>query len=289
MDHKGERVDIKIIDIVTFEHINRYLFAENFVSNKVVLDIACGTGYGSYFLSNKAKYVYAIDINAEVIETNKKKYIKDNLEFVSANAESIPLQDKSIDVVISYETIEHLNNPQSFLSEVKRVLKDSGLLVISTPNKKMSEINNIQNPFHVKEFYREEFCNLISSYFKFQQLLYQFSNVNLIMPAEKENLSFKITDVNIDKILKEEVIKPNPFEVVEDYFIIVASDIDLQQLNTQYSLNMNLCIKYHLLQKDELINRIYKSYNYKIGFYITYPIKKLLHILKIKSYPEFQK
>ena len=105
------------------EHSLRYLFASQFVKSKTVLDAACGTGYGtSMMLDAGAKKVVGIDNSVETIEYCKKNYKKDNLEFQTEDCEKINL-DAIFDVVISFETIEHLKNQDAFVSEVKRIKK----------------------------------------------------------------------------------------------------------------------------------------------------------------------
>ena len=112
------------------EHYQRYRFAAAFVEGKKVLDAACGEGYGSSILSEKAKEVTGLDISAETVENANKKYEKDNLSFRAGSVESLPFEDDSFDVVISYETIEHVTGEiqESFLKEIRRVLKPAFLL-----------------------------------------------------------------------------------------------------------------------------------------------------------------
>ena len=131
------------------EHSIRYLFASQFTSSKTVLDAACGSGYGSAILSESgAQKEVGIDHSLEAIEYCEKNFKKANLEFKKQNCEKITL-DTMFDVVISFETIEHLKNQDNFLTEIKRVLKDDGLFIVSTPN---TDNYPSGNPFHNKEF-----------------------------------------------------------------------------------------------------------------------------------------
>lgn len=153
------------------EHVARYIFASQFVKGKAVLDIACGVGYGANLFSNKgASKVFGVDISKEAIDYAKEKYGKKNIGFVLGDAEKIPLPDNSVDVVVSFETIEHLKNYQSFLKEIKRVLRKDGLAIISTPNKETYPPGNI---FHIKEFSLEEFETMLQSHFKKIVFFYQ--------------------------------------------------------------------------------------------------------------------
>ena len=150
------------------EHINRYVFASRFIKNKIVLDVACGTGYGSdYLIKNGAKKVIGVDISDDAINYVKNAYEKQNLIFMQGSATNLPFQDESFDIIVSFETIEHLKEYEKFLIGCRMVLKDGGLFICSTPNKRISSPHTEKplNPFHVKEFYHEEFYELLNEYF----------------------------------------------------------------------------------------------------------------------------
>src|SRR5690349_4921310 len=114
----GERLETNIHSQVTAEHLHRYALAMEYVQDKTVLDIACGEGYGSNLLAQKAKSVVGVDIDKFIVSEAKNKYRKSNLSFLEGSA---PLDDQSIDVVVSFETLEHTSNHEQFLSEIKRV------------------------------------------------------------------------------------------------------------------------------------------------------------------------
>lgn len=172
LDNDGERM-IPEFHQGTFiygEHIVRYGAAKKLAKNKVVLDIACGSGYGSNLLSHEAKKVYGVDVSAKAVKYAKNKFSNTNIEFLVGDAENIPLHDNSVDLVITFETIEHIKNYRKFMAEMKRVLKDDGLAIISTPNDtEFSEGNH----FHLHEFEHEELVKLISEYFKNQKEYFQ--------------------------------------------------------------------------------------------------------------------
>lgn len=168
MESTGERFMPEWKGIIELEHLNRYYFVVNQIDlkNKVVLDIASGEGYGSDILSRYAQSVTGVDISNESVEHAKNKYIKDNLKYVQGDAAKIPLEDDSIDVVVSFETIEHHDKHTEMMQEIKRVLKADGILIISSPDKYYySDVPNIKNEFHVKELYSDEFKQLISASF----------------------------------------------------------------------------------------------------------------------------
>ncbi|MBA7625849.1 Ubiquinone biosynthesis O-methyltransferase [subsurface metagenome] len=150
------------------EHISRYVFASRFTRDKVVLDVACGAGYGSMFLAERdAQKVVAGDISRDAIEYARAHYRSHNLEVVRLDAAKLPFCDNSLDVIVSFETIEHLKEYENFLSECKRALKDKGLFICSTPNKEIHSPRT-QKPssiYHVKEFYIGEFYELLDKHF----------------------------------------------------------------------------------------------------------------------------
>ena len=102
---------------------------------KRVLDIACGEGYGANLLAFVASKVIGVDLDAGTIAHAKAKYRRRNLHFVQGSCTEIPCEDHSIDLVASFETIEHISEHDAFLSEIKRVLAPGGILVISSPHK----------------------------------------------------------------------------------------------------------------------------------------------------------
>jgi glycosyltransferase involved in cell wall biosynthesis/SAM-dependent methyltransferase len=162
----GERFIPGIDGDIELEHFHRYAIARELSSGKVVLDIACGEGYGSAILAMEAQRVVGVDIAKDVIRNASEKYSKSNLTFKVGSCTEIPLEDSSVDLVVCFETIEHHNMHREMIEEIKRVLLPDGILIISSPDKyEYSDKPNFSNPFHVKEIYRNEFINLINEYF----------------------------------------------------------------------------------------------------------------------------
>lgn len=163
------------------EHFQRYRWASQLVKDKVVLDAACGEGYGSNILAQSAKDVLGLDIDQETVEWAKNKYRdRRNLKFMQGSIAKLPIEDSSIDVVVSFETIEHVDAEiqRCYLQEIKRILKPEGFLVMSTPNKSIySDKYMYHNEFHVKEFYHDEYLDFICSQFCNVKLYHQFFEV----------------------------------------------------------------------------------------------------------------
>lgn len=165
LDYTGERmVPENTPDLTFWEHIYRYRFATRFVEGKRVLDIACGEGYGTAaLLQAGASSIIGVDISPEVCDHAHRKY---DVKTLVGDATSIPLADDSVDIVISFETIEHLEEPQRFVDECARVLAPGGVAVISTPNTEIFQASIVDNPFHVSEMSKEDFVKLLKTRFE---------------------------------------------------------------------------------------------------------------------------
>jgi SAM-dependent methyltransferase len=149
---------------VFWEHIYRYRFALQFVRGRRVLDIACGEGYGSAaLLRGGAKSVIGVDISLEACDHAARRY---GIETKPGDATAIPLPDNSVDLVVSFETIEHVPKPELFLDECRRVLRPGGTIVISTPNRQMFQEVSHDNKFHCSELEVDEFARMLGSRFK---------------------------------------------------------------------------------------------------------------------------
>jgi len=166
-----------------FDHLGRYHFAKQFSKDKVILDLACGEGYGTNILAHEAKKVIGIDISQETVNFAKGKYAHINLEFILGNGREIPVEGKEIfDLICSFETLEHLNEDDQVLmiNEFERLLKPDGLLIISTPNHHYTHnILKYDNPHHYKELGFNEFGELLSAKFSYRAFFGQrnyFSN-----------------------------------------------------------------------------------------------------------------
>jgi len=149
------------------EHWHRYHFAARWCEGKRVVDVACGEGYGSALLARGAAHVTGVDIAPEAIEHAKKSYaLLANAQFVCAPCTALPLADASLDVAVSFETLEHIAEQDEFVAELARVLKPDGVLVLSCPNKlEYSDKRSFANEFHVKELYRDELAALVGARF----------------------------------------------------------------------------------------------------------------------------
>lgn len=166
LEYTGERMVPEAADRFTFwEHVYRYAFACRFVAGKKVLDIACGEGYGAAaLLKAGAETVVGVDVSNEACIHARERY---GIDTRTGNAEDIPMPDASVNVVVSFETIEHVPEPLRFLRECARVLAVGGTLIISTPNKDVySGSGTTPNPFHRSEMTEKEFVAALSEKFR---------------------------------------------------------------------------------------------------------------------------
>ena len=152
---------------IWIEHWHRYHFASRWAADRRVLDIACGEGYGSALLARSAGHVTGVDVSTQAIEHAKRAYAGlGNVEFKVGSCTAIPIADASVDVAISFETVEHIREQEEFMAELARVLKPDGVVVLSCPNKaEYTDKRRTENEFHVKELYREELAALVRARF----------------------------------------------------------------------------------------------------------------------------
>jgi len=152
---------------IWMEHWHRYHFAARWAAGRAVLDVACGEGYGAALLAGRAARVTGVDVSDQAIEHARRTYgDRANLDFVRASCARLPLADASVDVAVSFETLEHIEAQREFLDELARVLKPAGVLVLSCPNKvEYTEERAYTNEFHVRELYRAELEALVAGRF----------------------------------------------------------------------------------------------------------------------------
>lgn len=149
------------------EHIARYKFATSYVKGKSVLDIASGTGYGTRILKDAgATYVNGIDIDKKAVDYAIENYGTDGLDFSIDDAQTF-FDNKKYDVITSFETIEHVEYYGKTLRNFHSMLKDDGVLIISTPNRLVTSphaksINDKPSiPAHIFEFVIDEFVSAL--------------------------------------------------------------------------------------------------------------------------------
>ncbi len=155
------------------EHIARYDWAAGFVLNKSVLDIACGTGFGSYTLAAAgAEHVLGCDLDDETIQYAALRHAHPRLVFQQEDAEKF-IPSEKFDVITSFETIEHLHQPEEFLKNIRQAMDAGSDLFISTPISERSINLKPDNIFHVREWGFNSFQEMLAKEFAIQQVYLQ--------------------------------------------------------------------------------------------------------------------
>ncbi len=265
----GERLETFIVNETMIEHLHRYALAKKLVENLTVLDIASGEGYGSYLLSQNAKTVVGVDIDKTTVQKAKQKYISSNLSYLQGNTNAIPSKDNTFDIIVSFETIEHHNQHEEMILEIKRVLKPNGILIISTPDKRQySDIPNYKNPFHVKELYEKEFKNLIKNHFTNHFFLHQQPIFGSLIFSEKETSNWNKFEGSYQRIESSACNTGT-------YIIAIASNATLQNISFDNSFWSDKKI---LFENEN--NNIRQSIRYKLGDFLLKPFSPFINFLK---------
>ncbi len=274
----GERYVPELSGDIELEHFHRYLLAKQVVAGKTVLDIASGEGYGSAMLAQTAQKVIGVDISQEAVSHAQAKYQAKNLEFRLGSCSAIPLADDSVDVVVSFETIEHHAEHEAMMLEIKRVLRTDGALVISCPDKlENSDKPGSNNPHHVKELYRDEFNKLLDSHFKSHSIYGQrvvYGSAIFCEDGMAPTRNYDLSDDTISPICGV------PHAV---YLLAVASDTDLPVLNSgilEHSIKdsdfVRLLIAKFADERDAIYTSIYSSRSWRL----TRPLRFLARLIR---------
>lgn len=274
----GERLETNYYDDVAVEHLHRYAFALEYTRGKHVLDLASGEGYGSNLIASVSNSVIGVDISQEAVKHAQKKYQRPNLKFLQGSADKVPLESCSVDVVTSFETLEHHDKHEEMMMEIKRVLKPNGILIMSSPDKlNYSDIPNQKNPYHVKELYESEFKELIGKYFKNHKFLNQkMIYTSLLIP---DILSASFTEYMGDHLSVTSHCK------LQDalYNLCLASDGLLDDVGIScFDGGQALNFLFDSRLKD-LEFKMKQSFSYKLGWSLIEPfrfLRKLLHFNK---------
>jgi len=171
----NERVKTAHVPVIE-EHLLRYDFACRFAAGQIVLDAACGTGFGAKMLEEAgALEVCAVDIDEASLNTARSAYAGERVRFVRADIRQLPLPAESFDLAVSFETIEHIPQGRDWIREAARVLKPGGLMLISTPNREATNpglyLEELPaNPFHFYEYSTTEFVGELLTEFDVLEL-----------------------------------------------------------------------------------------------------------------------
>lgn len=160
-------------------HIKRYAYVSSFIENKLVCSVACGTGYGEKFMAENGKpaSIKAFDVDRAALDYAQKNNSHDLIAFSHMDSFDDLVPKESVDVFLSLETVEHINEDEEFVNKIWLSLKPGGIAIISTPNKAFSYKNlwsrKPLNEYHVREYTKDSFIKLIKNRFNEIELLGQ--------------------------------------------------------------------------------------------------------------------
>ncbi|MBP6942668.1 MAG: class I SAM-dependent methyltransferase [Candidatus Buchananbacteria bacterium] len=166
-------------------HLARYQFALSFVKNTDrVLDVPCGSGYGTNLLATKAKTATGIDIHPGAIQHAQEFFAAQNINFLVADMQTIEASfstQGTFDLITSFEGIEHIEKQEEFLAGISKLLTDDGYLIISTPRKPHG------SPYHTVEFSLEAFKEILSKNFVIEKMFGQIYTDIFDLATRAEN------------------------------------------------------------------------------------------------------
>ncbi len=161
---------------IVAEHLARYRAASSRSLGSPVLDLACGTGYGTTILAETGnRSIVGVDLSREALSTACTRYPDSRVNYVRSRAESLPFESGAFGSVVCFETLEHLTEPRALLREVARVLTDRGTFVVSTPNRKVASpwwplTARPANPHHTHEYRLAELEQELAEWFEIKEL-----------------------------------------------------------------------------------------------------------------------
>ena len=178
-------------------HVSRYRFVAPLVAGRCVLDAGCGVGYGSAeFTSEPPARYLAVDRSVAAIRVARRQYAAPGRRFMVGDVTALPFDDRQFDVVLSFEVVEHLDQVDRYLAELRRVLRPGGTCVVSTPNKRWFSdgLPAPRNPYHVREYYPAEFARLLGVHFPDVTLMGQHNGARARVVREADDTYGRFLD-----------------------------------------------------------------------------------------------
>ena len=208
MEYTGERVVPGLTPEVIFrEHQMRYAFAGQFVLGRIVLDVASGSGIGTDYLRRAgAAACFGLDLNPSALRYARSRFDLDRL--AACDATRLCFASQTMEVVVSFETIEHLADPRAFLAECERVLRPGGLVICSTPNHEITRWDE-ENPFHVAEMPIHDFSLQVNELFT-DCRLYGQASVPYPLYVAKKKLAGALQKLHLKEWVKRRLGMPLP-------------------------------------------------------------------------------
>lgn len=280
---RNERLPAATFDRQTVEHLHRYAVAQSFAHDLAVLDIACGEGYGSNLLAQAAKSVIGIDVDPAAVDRARQKYSRENLSFSHGSATAIDLPEQSVDLVVSFETLEHLMEHDEMLGELRRVLRPGGMLIMSTPDKReYSDRTGHKNPYHVRELYTDEFVALVGRHFKYLTLYKQKLLLNsVIVPVVRDAVMLDVYFGDMSRVSRANALNESKYNV------LLATNSVLTRMNAsvfdgQPALDdlvkgyyRSVFLEGRVAGLNKQIDDLRRSHSFRLGYALTAPLRWL--------------
>lgn len=171
--------------LAEYEHMPRYLLAQEMAAGLRVLDFGCGTGYGSALLAEKAASVLGVDIDLAALEWARTTHHHARLNFECNGDLGSGLPGAWFDLITCFEVIEHVDQPTqaAMVQSFARLLKPEGKLLISTPNP-FNTANYGENPYHLHEMDEQEFLALLRKSFPHVRMLKQWIQPSVVIEPD---------------------------------------------------------------------------------------------------------
>lgn len=204
------------LDQISVEHMHRYAFAAQFSSGLRVLDVGCGSGYGSVLMNNAAEYL-GIDVSESTIQKCRQMFGSDTSNFEVADV-CKPTEIKgSFDLIVCFELIEHIHEQEQLIERLGQLLQPDGMLISSTPEIEVyNSLAENRNEYHVRELTRDQYVALLSRAFPYSQVFGQYFT----------QCSFIVEDPAIDGAWSEQtspLIRATSPKPLPTYLIAVSS------------------------------------------------------------------
>jgi ubiquinone/menaquinone biosynthesis C-methylase UbiE len=241
------------------DHRTRYLACLEWCEGKRVLDAACGSGYGTALLAQKARQAVGTDVAPEAVAYAEGNHSTVNSTFVVGSVTALPFSNGSFDAVVSFETLEHLDEDaqEQFIDEIRRVLSPNGVLYISTPDAKVTEQRGVVNKFHIHERSRTSFEALLQS---------RYSNVSVYY----QNLWVYSEVAPVDRPAAVSMVPPSRGQNL----IAVCSDGALPDISFRQ------CTQHDYVEMSRLISEVQQGYEGSVSWRITAPLRGARNLLR---------
>lgn len=253
--------------IATSTRTHRYLYASRYTAGKRVLDIACGDGYGSQILARNAQWVLGVDSDARMLDHARSDHAAGNIRYVRADAQQFHLAPGSMDIVVSFETLEHLPAQRAFLSAMKSLLAPDGMLLLSAPNN-VAYLGDqpLHNPMHVPAFDHSELLALLKTLFKNVEFNGQRMVATSLIAGitgdsfPRQGMAFTPVATVVDPDRRKYPEEDEERAIAPHCFLVVCSDASLPLASATFLLDSHQILWEHVRDlESRLTNHVQRA------------------------------